>query len=288
MNLPKFAHITEVAPRDGLQSLPEIVPTDRKAELIGAIRQAGIRKIEITSFVHPKWVPQLADAEDLLGRVEAPNGVIYQGLVANEKGYDRARQCPGITEVHYVIAATESLNRKNANMSIAESMAQFLRIIERARDDRLPVRASIGVSFVCPYEKFVSEDAVIQLAREFVELGAGEVAFADTIGAANPARVHHLLARARDLWPDRPLGIHLHDTRHMALANAFAALQAGIDRFDSSIGGLGGCPFSPGASGNIATERLVHMLHEMEIDTGIDYDRLKESARFAQSLLHRT
>lgn len=282
--LPKVVEIVDVSPRDGLQSLSFEVSTSEKVELIHGLIRAGVRRIEATSFVHPKVIPQLRDAEEVLSRLEVPEGVRLIALIPNEKGYERARRCPVLTDITLVVAATEVLNQRNVRMSVAESLRQFEGIVAKAKSDGLWVRGMIAASFGCPYEGRVPLERVLAVARAFFDMGSDEVTFADTIGCANPVQVYDVLSRARQQWPDRLLSAHFHDTRHMALANIYAALQAGITTFDASVGGLGGCPFSPGAAGNVATEKVVLMLHEMGIRTGIDYEQLLACARFAGAL----
>jgi len=253
-------------------------------KLINGLTRAGVRRLEATSFVHPKWVPQLADAEALLGQIERPEGARFMALIPNVKGYERAKASGGVDEVALVVAASETMNRKNVNMSIADSLEQFAAIIQRAKSDGIFVRGSIGVAFGCPYEGAVPASNVLNIAGQFWAMGSDEVMLADTIGCANPAQVCDVFARVKDRWPDRLVAAHFHDTWHMALANAVAALQTGVEIYDASVGGLGGCPFTPTGAGNAATEQLVFMFHEMGIETGIDYEALLEVAEFAQSL----
>ncbi len=285
--LPEAVEIVDVGPRDGLQNLAVEVPTSQKVELIHKLIWAGIRRIEVTSFVHPKVIPQLKDAEEVLSRLEVPEGTRLMALIPNEKGYERARRCPALTDITLVVAATEALNQKNVGMSVVESLRQFELIIARAKADGLWVRGIISASFGCPYEGRVPVGRVMEIAETLFDMGSDEVTFADTIGCANPVQTGDLLTRACQRWPARALSVHFHDTRHMALVNAYAALQAGITIFDASIGGLGGCPFSPGATGNVATEKLVLMFHEMGIRTGIDYERLLACAELARTILAR-
>jgi hydroxymethylglutaryl-CoA lyase len=285
MNYPKKVQIVDVGPRDGLQNIQTTVPTASKVKLINGLTQAGVRRVEATSFVHPRWVPQLGDAEHVLAQIERPPGAHFMALIPNVKGYERARDSVGVDEVALVVAASETMNRKNVNMSMAESLKQFGAIIERAKSDGITVRGSIGTAFGCPYEGTVPPARVLKVAEQLWSMGSDEVMLADTIGCANPAQVYDLLARVKDRWPDRPVAAHFHDTQHMALANALAALQTGVDIYDASVGGLGGCPFTPAGAGNAATERLVFMLQEMGIETGIDYEALLEVARFAKSLV---
>jgi hydroxymethylglutaryl-CoA lyase len=262
-----------------------VVPTEKKVELINGLISAGVPKIEVTSFVSPTWVPQLADAEEVLARIAHHTNTSFQVLVPNEKGYDRARATGLVKEISVVVAATETLNRKNVNMSIQDSMRNVEAIAAKAQADGVRLRGSIGVAFVCPHDGRVPCEQSARLADRFFELGADEVALADTLGAATPDHVYELFSRVKDRWPDRTLAGHFHDTQQLALANIVAAMQVGVDVFDSSVGNLGGCQFTKGAKGNVATERVVYTLKAMGIETGIDYDRLVQVAVFAQSLV---
>ena len=285
MRIPKQVEIVDVAPRDGLQNLATAVPTEQKIKLVNELVHAGVPRIEATSFSHPKWVPQLRDAGEVLSEIDRSRATRLMVLIPNMRGYERARRYAGlIDEVAVVISATETMNRRNVNASIAESMRQFGQIAEQAKKDGLRTRGSIAVAFVCPFEGTTPAEQPLRLAEEFVQMGMDEILFADTIGRANPPQVADLLNRARERWPEEPLAVHFHDTYHMALANTLSALQAGVAIFDASVGGLGGCPFMPKAAGNVATERLLFMLHEMGIETGIDYDALLKAAAFAKSL----
>ncbi|MFN0084310.1 MAG: hydroxymethylglutaryl-CoA lyase [Blastocatellia bacterium] len=288
MKLPKRVTLMDVSPRDGLQSEPVFVPTQKKVELIDALAAAGVRRIEATSFVSPEWVPQMADAEAVLQAVvERHPDVVFAVLLPNEKGYDRVIATGLVRETGFIVAATESLNAKNVNMSVADSMNQFAAIAARARADGIAIRGTIGVSFVCPYEGKVPRERVIALVDRLYEAGADEVAIADTIGWALPNEVYDLFSAVRDRWPDKPLAGHFHDTYRMALTNIFAAMQAGADIFDSAAGNLGGCQFARGATGNVATERVVDMLEGMGIETGIDPDRIAKAGLWAKGLLSR-
>jgi hydroxymethylglutaryl-CoA lyase len=286
LQLPKQVTIMDVSPRDGLQSEPVFVPTEKKVALIEALLRAGLQRIELTSFASPKWVPQMADAEAVLQAV-APRypEIQFEVLLPNLKGYERAVATGLIQRIGYVVAATETLNTKNVNMSVADSMQQFGAIAEKAKAASLRVRGTIGVAFVCPYEGRVAMEQAARLADEYFQLGADEVCLADTVGRARPDHVYELFARVKDEWPDKPLAGHFHDTQQLALANIFAALQAGADIFDSSVGNLGGCQFAAGATGNVATERVVYMLNGMGITTGIDEAQLRPAADFARSLI---
>jgi hydroxymethylglutaryl-CoA lyase len=285
LRLPKRVTIVDVSPRDGLQSEPVFVSTSRKIELINLLASAGVPKIEVTSFVSPKWVPQLADAGEVLEGINHNKGAAFQVLIPNEQGYERGRRTGLLKEITFVVAASESLNRRNVNMSIDESLRQFASIASKAREDGVRVRGTIGVAFVCPYEGRVPASQAADIADRFFRLGADEVALADTIGAAMPDQVYGLFARVKDKWPEKSVAGHFHDTQQLALANILGAMQAGADTFDSSVGGLGGCQFTSGATGNVSTERVVYLLNGMGIETGIDYSRLLEVSRFARAVI---
>jgi hydroxymethylglutaryl-CoA lyase len=276
----------DVSPRDGLQSEPVFVPTGNKIKLIEALVAAGVRRIEATSFVSPRWVPQMADAEAVLKAVVAQHPeVTFDVLLPNEKGYDRARATGLLKEAGFVVAATETLNLKNVNMSVADSMKQFAAIAARAKADGVKMRGTIGVAFVCPYEGVVPREQTVALANQYFELGADEVCVADTIGRAAPNRVYDVVAAIKDRWPDNPLAGHFHDTYKMALTNIFAAMQAGAEIFDAAVGNLGGCQFAKGATGNVSTEQLVYLLNGMGIETGIDYERIVAAGQMARRLV---
>ncbi|MBI1761003.1 MAG: hydroxymethylglutaryl-CoA lyase [Acidobacteria bacterium] len=286
MKLPNRVILMDVSPRDGLQSEPIFVPTEKKIALIERLIAAGVRKIEATSFVSPKWVPQMADAEALLQAVApAHPDVTFEVLLPNEKGYDRAHATGLLKAAGFVVAATEALNVKNVNMSVADSMRQFAAIAARAKADGVRIRGTIGVSFVCPYEGKVPRARVVALADEYFNAGADEVAIADTIGRAMPNDVYAVFAAVKDRWPGNPLAGHFHDTYKMALTNIFAAMQAGADVFDCAVGNLGGCQFAKGATGNVSTEQLVYLLNGMGIETGIRHDRIVEVGQWAKGLI---
>jgi hydroxymethylglutaryl-CoA lyase len=285
MKLPRQVTVVDVSPRDGLQSEPLIVPTAKKVRLVNALIEAGLPKIEVTSFVSPKRVPQLADAEEVLRQINHDTRAGFQVLIPNMKGYERARATGRVKEVGFVVAATESVNRRNVGMSVADSLAEFAEIARAARSDGVRVRAYLSVAFVCPHEGRIPVARAAELTDELFTLGADEVAPSDTLGAAAPNHVYELFSRVKDKWPDKPLAGHFHDTHQLALANILAAMQAGATIFDSSISGLGGCQFTEGATGNVATERVVFMLHAMGVETGVDYERLKALADGARATL---
>ncbi|MDQ3866377.1 MAG: hydroxymethylglutaryl-CoA lyase [Actinomycetota bacterium] len=276
--------VCDVGPRDGLQNEKTSLPPETRAELVNLLAAAGVPRVEAVSFVNAARVPAMAGPEEVVDAVVRRERVQYAGLVLNERGYDRLRDTP-LDRVHFTFAATESFNRRNANATVDESLATAARILERARSDGIPATVTISVSFGCPFEGAVDPAHVLALAAEAVRLGADEVVFADTIGVGVPSRVRNVVVEAVQLG--RPVGIHLHNTRSTGFANAWAALGAGATVFDASIGGLGGCPFAPKATGNIATEDLVYLLHGEGVETGIDLDALIGVAEWLEGILGR-
>ncbi len=286
--LPEKVRIREVGPRDGFQNEPEIIATEEKVGLIDCLSQTGLRRMEVTSFVRADVIPQLSDAEEVLRSIERSPDVSYSVLVPNERGLDRALAGDfAFDEVNLFLSASETHNRKNVNRSIEESLAGLERVVARAREAGLRCEGVISVSFGCPYEGDVPLERVFSIARRLAEAGCEEIAFGDTTGMANPVQVRGFFARARDELPGAELTAHFHNTRGQGLANVLAALESGVDSFESSFGELGGCPVPRGATGNIATEDLVSMLHEMGVETGIDLERLLGCARRAQEVLGR-
>ena len=271
--------ICDVGPRDGLQNEATTLEPAVRAELVNRLAAVGLPKVEAVSFVDPARVPQMAGAEEVVAGIERRDGVAYAGLVLNEKGYERFA-ATGLDEVHFTLAATETFNRRNANRSIAESVAELGRI-EGGR----PLSASISVSFGCPFEGEVNAATVLGLAERIVEAGAEEIVFADTIGVGVPRQVRALVTGAKPLGVR--VGVHFHDTRNTGVANAYAALEAGATAFESSVGGLGGCPFAPRATGNVATEDVVYMLHGEGVETGVDLDALVGVAEWLEGVLGR-
>ncbi|MDQ3675417.1 MAG: hydroxymethylglutaryl-CoA lyase [Actinomycetota bacterium] len=287
-SLPKRVSIREVGPRDGFQHEPETIATTAKVALINRLACTGVKRIEVTSFVRADVVPQLADAADVLAAVDVPDGVARSVLIPNRRGLDRAlQQRDRFEEASVFLSASETHNQRNVNRSVAASLADLEGVIERAGGAGLRVEAVISTSFGCPYEGAVDRGRVLQIAARLAEAGAQEVAFGDTTGMANPVQVAQHFEAARPALPDVELTAHFHNTRGQGLANVFAALQAGCTSYESSFGELGGCPVPPGSTGNIASEDLVSMLHEMGIETGIDLDALVEAAREARAVLGR-
>ncbi len=305
--LPRTVRIREVGPRDGFQNEPEVIPTERKVELIDALARTGLRRLEVTSFVRADVIPQLADAAEVLARIDVPAEVSVSVLIPNERGLDAAlelRERAGglaagagsdagggraaFDEINVFMSASEAHNRKNVNRSIAESLAGLEAVLGRARAAGLRCEGVISTSFGCPYEGHVPPERVLEIAARLRDAGAQEIGFGDTTGMANPRQVREFFGMARQqLGKGLELTAHFHNTRGQGLANVLAALEAGVSSFESSFGELGGCPVPAGATGNIATEDLVSMLHEMGIDTGIDLDALLACARRVQEILGR-
>ena len=280
--------IREVGPRDGFQNEPETIPTEDKVRLVEMLARTGLRRLEVTSFVRADVIPQLADGPEVLRRADIPDDVSVSVLVPNERGLDNALELrEHFQEVNLFLSATESHNRANVNRSVEESLAGLERVIARAREEGLRCEGVISVSFGCPYEGEVPPDRVLSIAERLRDAGCDEVAFGDTTGMANPAQVRAFFADAFDRLPDVELTAHFHNTRGQGLANALAALEAGVRSFESSFGELGGCPVPKGATGNVASEDLVSMFHEMGHDTGVDLPGLLDCAREAQRVLGR-
>lgn len=288
-SLPQSVKIREVGPRDGFQNEPEIVATEDKVRLINMLGRTGLKRLEVTSFVRPDVIPQLADANEVLRQINVPSEVSLSVLIPNERGLDNALvQREYFQEINVFLSASETHNQKNVNRSIAESLAGLEKVIGRARSEGLRCEGVISVSFGCPYEGHVPQERVFSIARQLRDAGAQEIGFGDTTGMANPAQVAEFFPAARAALGDEvELTAHFHNTRGQGLANAYAALEVGVDSFESSFGELGGCPVPKGATGNIATEDLVSMLHEMGIETGVDLTKLLEAARAAQETLGR-
>ena len=287
-SLPESVRVREVGPRDGFQNEPEIIATADKARLVSMLARTGLDRIEVTSFVRPDVIPQLADAEQVLAAVERPDDVAFSVLVPNERGLERAlRQRDRFDEVSVFVSATESHNRANVRRSIADSLDGLDSTIARARAEGLRCEGVISVAFGCPYEGRVEPEAVIGVASRLAAAGCVEIGFGDTTGMANPLSVRRLFEAAAPVLPDVELTAHFHNTRGQGLANVLAALDCGVGSFESSFGELGGCPVPPGSTGNIASEDLVSMLEEMGIATGIDLEALLGCSRAVQDLLGR-
>jgi hydroxymethylglutaryl-CoA lyase len=280
--------IREVGPRDGFQNEPEVIPTDDKLRLIEMLARTGVPRLEVTSFVRPDVIPQLADGPEVLQRADVPADVAVTVLIPNERGLENALPLrERFQEINGFLSATESHNQANVNRSVEESLSGLERVIGRAREEGLRAEGVISVSFGCPYEGEVDPQRVFEIAQRLVAAGAEEIAFGDTTGMANPKQVREFFTAAAERLPGTELTAHFHNTRGQALANVLAALEAGCRSFESSFGELGGCPVPKGATGNVATEDLVSMLHEMGYQTGVDIPKLLEAAAEAQRLLGR-
>jgi hydroxymethylglutaryl-CoA lyase len=289
MSLPTEVRIREVGPRDGFQNEPEVIATDDKVRLVDLLGATGVKRLEVTSFVRADVIPQLADGPEVLERISVPDDVAVTVLVPNERGFDNAlAHRARFSEINCFLSASESHNQANVNRSVEESLSGLERVIARAVAEGLRAEGVVSVAFGCPYEGHVAPERVFAIAARLIEAGASEIAFGDTTGMANPVQVRdHFEEAAAALGAGVQLTAHFHNTRGQGLANVLAALEAGCASFESSFGELGGCPVPPGATGNIASEDLVSMLHEMGIATGIDLDALLAAARAAQTVLGR-
>lgn len=277
----------EVGPRDGLQNEKEIIDTSLKIELIERLVSTGIRRIEATSFVNPKWIPQLADAVDVLNGIQRKDGVVYSALVPNLKGLERAQQT-GIKEIAVFMSSSESHNKSNINKTMEETYPVLREVVETAAAVGMKVRGYVSTAFGCPYEGDVPLSAVARVTEELLRMGVYEVSIGDTIGVGTPGQVKERFTSLIGLFGEERLAGHFHDTRGAGLANVYAALEAGIRTFDSSIGGLGGCPYAPGASGNISTEDVLYMLHGMGMEAGVKLEEVVEVGAFMERILNRT
>jgi hydroxymethylglutaryl-CoA lyase/(R)-citramalyl-CoA lyase len=276
--------ICDVAPRDGLQNDAKTLDAATRAELVNRLAAAGVPRIEAVSFVNPARVPQMADAEAVVEGIDRRDGVVYAGLALNDKGYDRLRET-ALDEVHFALAVSEEFNQRNAGSSVESSVEACERILARAREDGLRATVTLGTAFGCPFEGRIEPARVLELAERFAGAGADELVFADTVGVGVPRQVRELVGAGVGLGV--PIGVHLHNTRNTGIANAFAAVEAGATVLDASVGGVGGCPFAPRATGNICTEDLVYLLHGEGVETGIDLDALVEVASWLEGVLGR-
>ena len=276
--------VCDVAPRDGLQNDAKVLDPATRAELVNRLAAVGVPRIEAVSFVSPARVPQMAGAEEVVAAIERREGIVYAGLALNDRGYDRLRET-ALDEVHFAFAVSEEFNQRNAGASVESSVEAGERIIERAHGDGLRATVTLGTAFGCPFEGRVDPSRVLELAGHFAGAGADEVVFADTVGVGVPQQVRELVGGAAGLGV--PVGVHLHNTRNTGIANALAAVEAGATVLDASVGGVGGCPFAPRATGNISTEDLVYLLHGEGIETGIDLDALVDVARWLEEVLGR-
>ena len=290
--VPDRVSIYEVSPRDGLQNESATVPLRGKLRLIDALVAAGLQRIEITSFVSPKWIPQLADADELAealvahGRSAAP-GVTFSALCPNPRGLERAKQ-GGIKEIAVFLSASETHNKKNVNKTIDATLEAFEETIGPAREAGMRVRGYVSTVWGCPYEGEIDAARAIAIAKQLHGMGCYQISLGDTIGSGTPRQTREIMRRALGELPNEAIAMHMHDTRGTALANIVVGLELGVRHFDASVGGMGGCPYAPGAAGNVATEDLTYMLHGMGVATGLDLERLVEAARAAESIVGRT
>ena len=284
MQLPTQVTVHEVCPRDGFQPEEGWIPTETKIEIVDALSKTGVSEIQATSFVHPRAIPQLRDAENLFAGITKQPGVTYDALVPNLRGAERAATT-AVDVWHLMLSASESHNRENGNRSIAETLAGFPAVVKLAAETGVAVHGGLAVAFGCPFEGKVTLDQLIRIVDAYIALGIEHISLGDTTGMANPAQIYRTMSTLRDRYPEMDWTLHLHDTRGMALANVIAGLQAGVTHFDSAAGGLGGCPYAPGATGNLATEDLVHMLHLMDIETGVDLDAVIAIASRLQDIV---
>jgi len=286
MQLPERVTICEVGTRDGFQIEPDFIATEQKVEVVNLLSEAGVPRIEVTSFVHPKAVPQLRDAEAVMALIRRRPGTRYAALVPNEKGAVRAVDA-GVDALHTVVSASESHNLANVNMTVAESLDKLRAVMVVAERAKVHVACGISTSFGCPFEGDVSIAQLQNVVARLTDMGARAIGLADTTGMANPRQVTRVLEHLMPRFPGVEWTLHTHDTRAMAIPNILAAMACGVTNFDASVGGLGGCPFAPGASGNVCTEDLVHCLHAMDVQTGIDLDRFLDASRRVQEIVGR-
>lgn len=283
---PNKVKIVEVGARDGLQNEKQTIPAATKIEFINRLSDSGLATVEATSFVNPKWIPQLADAAEVYAGINKKDGVRYPVLVPNEKGMQRALEC-GVQEIAVFTAASESFNKKNINASIAESLARFEPVMMLAKENNIAVRGYVSCVLGCPYEGDISADKVAEVAQALHDMGCYEISLGDTIGTGTPLRAQTMLRTVANKVPMEQLAVHFHDTYGQALANIQACLELGVATVDASVSGLGGCPYAKGASGNVATEDVVYMLQGMNIETGVDLNRLLDAGQFISNALNR-
>jgi hydroxymethylglutaryl-CoA lyase len=286
MNLPHKVTIVEVGPRDGFQNEHVFIPTDQKVRIIDALSETGLSRIEATSFVHPKAVPQLADAAEVMTRIKRNPSILYEALIPNLKGAERALQA-GVKNVELTISASEAHNKSNVNMSVADSLKNLEEVAKLARANGMRIRGGVGMAFGCPWEGKVPIAKIQMIVNKYLDMGAEEIVLGDTSGMGDPQYVSEVVSRFSDIAKQAKIGLHFHNTRGTGMANVLAGMLGGVTVFDASVCGLGGCPFSPGATGNITTEDLVHMLESMGVSTGVDLPKLIEVAKMVQEVIGR-
>ena len=286
MSLPSHVQIVEVGPRDGLQTEPKFIPASDKIALVNALSGTGLAKIEVTSFVHPRTIPQLGDAREVLSGIEKKNGVTYSVLIPNLRGAEMALEV-GVDEMRIPVCASETFNQKNVRMSITESLQAIEGIQKISEPAMTPLEVGVALAFGCPFEGEISSEQVTSIVGRLSEMGVTRVSITDPAGIANPVQVKDRISTLLAAFPEIKFSLHLHDTRGMALSSILAAMEVGLATFDSSIGGLGGCPFVPDATGNVVTEDLINMLEEMGIQTNVDLEKLIECSQLAQKLVDR-
>ncbi len=285
--MSKHINICEVGTRDGFQIEPEFIPTDLKIEVVNLLTETGVPKIEVTSFVHPKAIPQLRDAEEVMGQIHRRPGTVYAALVPNDRGARRAIDA-GVDELHTVLSASESHNLANLNMTVAESLEKLQAVAQTAHEAGVRLHGGISTALGCPFEGELPLAQVESIVSRLVDMGFGAIGIADTTGMANPAQVKRTLEHLVPKFPTIEWSLHTHNTRAMAIPNVLAAIECGVSDFDASVGGLGGCPYAPGATGNVCSEDLVHCLHEMGFETDIDLDKLIDTAKRVEEIIAYT
>ena len=281
MSLPETVILTEVGLRDGLQSVAELVPSEAKLDAIQKLVDAGLKQVQVTSFVHPKWVPQMADAEEVCAGLPETEDVVFSGLVLNAKGVERA-SAAGLKRVDASISTSDTHSRKNANMGLDEALEHLKKMVALAIDAGMEVRGGLQSAWGCVYDGYPPDERIVDMVSEIIDMGVIALSLADSTGMANPNSIKQLLEKTLPLCQDTPVVLHLHDTRGLGIANVVAAMEMGVDQFDTALGGLGGCPFIKGATGNIATEDTINLMNETGIDTGVDLSKVAQTSKALQ------
>ena len=281
MSLPETVILTEVGLRDGLQSVAELVPSEAKLDAIQKLVDAGLKQVQVTSFVHPKWVPQMADAEEVCAGLPETEDVVFSGLVLNAKGVERA-SAAGLKRVDASISTSDTHSRKNANMGLDEALEHLKKMVALANDAGMEVRGGLQSVWGCVYDGYPPDERIVDMVSEVIDMGVIALSLADSTGMANPNSIKQALEKALPLCQDTPVVLHLHDTRGLGIANVVAAMEMGVDQFDTALGGLGGCPFIKGATGNIATEDTINLMNEIGIDTGVDLSKVAQTSKALQ------